>query len=400
VPVWVASTTAHFNLLDSQETIQIEIGNIEGKMKNLIQLLSATVLLLTSSYLEANPVYTATRIDPFPGAVTSRGLSINENGQVAVGACCGTRAFILDSQSGIYSELNPFGITGWRTINSINNNGWATGEAQHPDGQIYAYVFDGTNSFQIPGVGRSVGFHINDANQVMGMEFSGPLSRSFLWQDGVTTFVTAPVPPFISVTGVDLNNFGQILINAGSSRYVFDQGSYFSIAPCASTGQGYGHLLNDRGDLVIPCRNGLVGDVVFRSEGQDTVLAVLSGTVDPFALALNNNRQLVGRLTPKAGSNTIAALWMGTSVYDLNSLLSSALPNGVRLTSAQAINDLGFITALGSDNFDYLLTPDVLNTTPIFGRPVFGSSAAVPEPGSLFLGATGLLVLLTLRKRR
>ena len=77
------------------------------------------------------------------------------------------------------------------------------------------------------------------------------------------------------------------------------------------------------------------------------------------------------------------------TVDNLNSYITP-LADGITLTTAFKIDDLGRILAVGSDNHDYMLTPVAL-----------GDAATVPEPTTLAtLGVLGMALWIRVRSRQ
>jgi len=83
-------------------------------------------------------------------------------------------------------------------------------------------------------------------------------------------------------------------------------------------------------------------------------LGTLPGGSGTLAYGINNSGQVVGTCFTGDG-DFHAFLYSGGAMTDLSSLV--ALPSGVSLNYAFAINDLGQIAATGSDGHAYLLTP-------------------------------------------
>jgi probable HAF family extracellular repeat protein len=215
-----------------------------------------------------------------------------------------------------------------------------------------AILWDGTAAIFLDSLGGNVdsGYAINDSDEIVGSSsYTGLLDD----RHGVTwsgTSITA-LPSSLAFSPLSINNSGSI-VGAG--------------------------LVPGAADTFAALWNGttLVN------------LGTPSGSASSYAAAINNAGAVVGSSTLMTYAGPVgqrATLWQGASIYDLNSLAEPALPPNYVLTSANLLNDNGWIIATGSDgvlgdpSLAFLMVPlkiVVSTNTLAFGNQAIGSASA------------------------
>ena len=141
---------------------------------------------------------------------------------------------------------------------------------------------------------------------------------------------------------------------------------------------------------------GLFTQAAMWNQAQLVVLPTVDGTFQSYAYGANASGVAVGSLGFGTAINGVVtdaifrgAIWQGSSVVDLNTLINPAeLPEGAYISSARGINDTGSI--VGQITFANRGTQAFLMT------PV----TAVPEPAHALLLLSGLAVLSVEIRRR
>lgn len=267
---------------------------------------------------------------------------------------------------------------------SINNRGEVTGSLSRYDpgfGARVAFIWRQgrfTRLAGLPGSEGSVqqfaeGWSINDWGEVVGWTTDNDtniFSTPYRWYRGKATRI--PVPPELSATAVDINNWGQIVGNGLRNPYDVHMGPYGGFIadrkgnvqffePALGLERMSAVAINDRGQVI-----GGANDHALLWE-DDTVLdlGTLPGGIATSASAINNAGTIVGSVRYPNDQFT-AMIWRDGRMRDLNELIDDeALAAVVHLNAAADINNLGWITAGGTNASDpenvrlrsYLLIP-------------------------------------------
>jgi probable HAF family extracellular repeat protein len=126
--------------------------------------------------------------------------------------------------------------------------------------------------------------------------------------------------------------------------------------------QSFGNAVNNANHVTgtAETANGGPRDAFLYAEGTMKDLGSLNGNGST-GYAINNAGQVVGlSRSSGASTQTIATMWSGGRVIDLNAALARPLPNNASLIQAIGINDNGWIVANARDGNKvtaYLLTP-------------------------------------------
>ena len=275
--------------------------------------------------------------------------SINGLGQI------GGTGFLYSN--GILAPLAMLDGSG-STAFAINNAGQAVGEsAPHAGSVSDAALFDNGGVTDLWTWGSANA--INDNGQIVGEQTIGVSAQngvkaySLLYHNGtVTNIGSLPAPYNYGGEAFGINNSGQVV------------GLSWNLGESVAHAYIYGN-------------------------GTMTDLGLLPGFNNAQAVAIDNNGEVVGVLSPSMGSaerDRHAFMYSNGTMYDLNSLLDDSGADWT-LNVANSVNDHGAIVGEGinpSGKQDaFLLTP-------------------VPEPSSIILLTVGGLALFgaTLSKRR
>ena len=307
-------------------------------------LLGAT---LWTNSVSAAPIYHVTDLGNLTGGTSSEALAINDSGQVVGDSTVGnghSHAFLYSSGTmtdigtlgGIFSYGQGIGsggqVVGWSATLTSGNN-------------YHAFVYDGTmHDLGTLGGATSRAISMNAAGQIVGNSVNSiGIDRAFLYSNGIMSDLGALPGGAGSSTAYSINNIGQIVGTSNSP--------------------------------------GLNRAVLF-SGSSVTDLGALGG--GSYALNINNGGNIVGESYLSGNSGTIHAfLYTGGAMYDLNQRLDSS-GTSWSLTSAQAINDNGWIVGFGTNptgqTHAFLLTP-------------------LPEPSTFVLAGIAAIGLLAFAYR-
>lgn len=187
------------------------------------------------------------------GVTTSQARGINDRGQI-VGYASNLstfddRPFLYDN--GQLKGLNPdpnLGSAGY--AHAINESGHVAGTI---NGR--AYVYDGTQPHFIPfegeETGTSVAWAINDHGvAVGGLNHGSGRSSAFVWNGSSVSYLPAPQGASGSLMeAADINNAGQIVIQAGNRAFLYDGGAYQALGTLNGLSTS-ATALNERGWIV------------------------------------------------------------------------------------------------------------------------------------------------------
>lgn len=226
---------------------------------------------------------------------------------------------------------------------AINNSGNAVGWSHNTSGDSRATLWSGSNIIDlgaINGSTESEAYGINASNQIVGLSIIGSTRYATAWSyDGSNVTVT------------DL-------------------------------GFGEAYAINDSGTII-----GISGNNAVRWDGStSSTLDTLGSTSN--AYDINNAGIIVGN--SRVGNTYHGALWSGTTVTDINSLLEqSVIDDGWFISDAFSINDNGNILAYAEDAQGNEKT--VLLFT--------ASTTAVPETDLSLMIVVGLCLIGFKRRR-
>src|SRR5215469_4143260 len=177
--------------------------------------------------------FVSRQLSPIAGDTVSAGLGINEAGDIvgASGPCAAiaTHAVLWKKDGGVIDLGNLGGAT--NVAVAINNQGLVVGNSVLSDGlTFHAFLWEEGSGMQdlgtLPGDVQSNASAINDSGEVVGTSYDSNFNcRSFHWQGGVMTDISALPAVFHRLQGVsanDINSSGEIAIVANDTTQPID----------------------------------------------------------------------------------------------------------------------------------------------------------------------------------
>lgn len=250
------------------------------------------------------------------------------------------RAFVYDG-----ATMRDLGVGNYSWAGDINNSGYIVGYAAPDRNTPYrAFLFAGGTKYDLGAGNYSSATGINDGGQIIGVTGTTTIQRSFLYQNGVLTYLDSM--GFQQMQAQEISNTG-----------------YVTGVLYGSTGP-YRAFLYD-------------GTAVH-------VLGTLGGDFS-HGYGINDKGHVVGVSRLAGGGLQRAFYYDGTTMLDLQNLIPSG--SGWSLVGASAINSSDQITGWGDINGQthaYLLTP----------------TAVVPIPAAFWLFSSGLIGMFRFMRHR
>lgn len=286
----------------------------------------------------------------------SRGYAINDAGTIvgesdnnssrafiyANGTLSGLTRLAGDNDRGVAHDINNSGV-----VVGISSNGVASRATMWVNGQASDLgSVDGLTTT----TARAWG--LNDANSAVGYSRRDAVSQATLWRPS-----QAPL------------NLGSLQPDSFSQAYAINaSGVIVGSAVAGQTGSG----------------TDITQAVRWTVAGNDVSVQALGSLGRTFSEAkdINAAGQIVGYATNTSGSPQRAFIWLGDTMFDLNSFIDAA--TGFTLATAEGINDRGDIVGWGT----------------VGGLTHAYVLQAVPEPHALALLLAGLTVVSRAAGRR
>jgi hypothetical protein len=279
--------------------------------------------------------------------------------------------------AGTFRNLNGFlpphfGIS----VVAINNQGDVFGDYEDVQFQHHLFLLSASGQSipltGLPTSGVLIPIGLNDRRDLLFSANSSGSVQNYIWSNGQLTPLSA-LPVDQRMTAVAINNDG---VAAGHGQtpqnrfttVIWQNGAVMPFDVPPNSDNGLTRAINDHGAVLArtifrDINPGRVEPFIWH-EGETTLLPRLSALMnqgDPYDI---NNAGVVVGTAFGAGGET-AAIWDGTRVRDLNTLIDRQDPRQpfVHLIQPKLINNHGEIVATGADSRQpavsqwYLLTP-------------------------------------------
>lgn len=320
---------------------------------------------------EAQATHTITDLGALPGADTIRGTAVSDSGYVA-GESEITGFGLYHAFRWFNGTLQDLGTLGgnYSRGHGVNNAGWVVGEARNKQGQVRAFLHDGTRMTdllgKIPGNPGSAAYGINNSNRVVG-DLGG---RPFTWKAGVRTYL----PGLTGSTGsghADAVNDSDLIVGwapnaAGLIRAVTWQNGVITELPLPPGGFTQSHAYSVNNNGVVAGRAYAVDQQdampVLWTNGIPQVLSLPEGAYEGYALGADLAGHVIAGFDTDAAPNVIYRVyryWDGSAWRPLTDLVDPA--EGWYVGAAYAISNNGRMTGVGGHPPGvpraYLMTP-------------------------------------------
>jgi len=361
------------------------------QLRHIVTVIGAMALVTHAIAAAPPPHFKVVMLGMLPGDVFSVARGVNL-AQHAVGNSdkLTRRAFIWDAIHG----MRDLGRLPGGTLSiaySINNHDVVVGYADTPTGN-QAFIWDQVNGMRslgtLPGGRNSYAFAINDLGQVAGYSDGNFGERAFIWDavNGMRSLGT--LPGDLESQGWGINALGQVI---GRSSLGADTRAFISDATGAL--HSLGDVPGGDGIRVVPNDVNDDGQVVGQSGGTSVPfiwdvttgmhqLALLPTFTGGAATALNSGDLIAGYMRD-FGGDSISALWVAGTPYDLDALI---LTPGLHIQPPSHITSTRVIASYGC-------TPPPLACQAILLLPDASDAASVPLLPGAWLGLLSLALL-------
>jgi probable HAF family extracellular repeat protein/T5SS/PEP-CTERM-associated repeat protein len=300
------------------------------------------------------------------GGVTTKGMGLNESGQVAGVSQSGSYLYGFLWETGNMTNLGDLGGQGsWAY--DINDAGQAVGGSPLSGGNSHAFQWQNNAMQDLGTLGgpSSYAFEINNAGQAVGYACCASdtyLSHAVLWGSGgiVDLGDLDPVWPAISAA-YGISDAGQVVggsydAAANFHAFLWQNGSMQDLGTLGGDFSS-AEAINENGQVVGTARlaNGTPHAFLWHN-GSMQDLGALTWN-QSIAYDINDKGQVVGAL--QTGPNSHAFVWADGQMQDLNNLIDAN--SGWVLQEARAINNKGRVVGFGTINGQtraFLLKPN------------------------------------------